>query len=257
MTCEQPPTQVDSSSGPQPATVLRQQEQLVNTTLANRHGHSIRPPNEKPFIMSQSSECKGKSCPYCGRRGRREPQTFLSIDSVLKSDFSPTAAGGYGFHCRPVANANVVKNLGLRDPKTGLLPGQIQKVKNNKEDMSGKKEDGVAKNVEGTGSEKAQVATEALTNVELVEAEKFELIEATASLHMDGQEYSNDHLGPEAISKAVANDDDSSDDVIQIYVDSNTNSQAVGINIEDKKDVASATINEAVEDGELRGNEAY
>lgn len=81
--------------------------------------------------MPQVHECRTTMCPSCGRVGNGEQQAFLSLDGVLKGDIPAAAAVGFGFRAlggRPVANANVVRNLGLRDLKTGLLPGEQAKT---------------------------------------------------------------------------------------------------------------------------------
>lgn len=184
-------------------------------------------------------------------------QTGLSIDGVLKGDFAPAAAMGYGFRCmggRPVANARVVKNLGLRDPKTGLLPGQVQKIKNEKEGTRGEQRVTAAEGIENTGFEKAQVATQTPKNVQLVEVEKFELVEVTASLNTADKEKPNEHLGLDVFSNDLGNDDGSNEDVIQFYIDSDNNS--MGSNAEDKKDVVGVTVNEVVEGHEMTDSEA-
>lgn len=78
-------------------------------------------------MLPQIEECRINPCTHCGRFGNGEQQTLLSLDGNLSGDIPPSAAVGLGFLSlggRPVANANIVENLGLRDPATGLLQSQ-------------------------------------------------------------------------------------------------------------------------------------
>lgn len=82
-------------------------------------------------MLPQIEECRINPCTHCGRFGNGEQQTLLSLDGNLSGDIPPSAAVGLGFLSlggRPVANANIVENLGLRDPATGLLQSQKAKV---------------------------------------------------------------------------------------------------------------------------------
>lgn len=191
---ELPDDQLDSLSAPQLAKVLRQHEAAVNTALADRHGYSISSTDVKPFLMPQNEECKTALCPRCGRAGAGEQQSFLSLDGVLKGDIPPSAAVGFGFRAlggRPVANANIVRNLGLRDPRTGSLPGQ---------------------NAKGAAAESADRGAK---NEEVKDAK---LVERTAAPKMDEIETSRDSEGPmtpDSSQKA----DESDEDLVQLYMD--------------------------------------
>lgn len=193
---ELPADQLESLSAPQLSKVLRQHEAAVNTALVDRHGPVVPPAEEKPFLMPQAEECKTSLCPRCGRVGAGEQQSFLSLDGVLKGDIPPSAAVGFGFRAlggRPVANANIVRNLGLRDPKTGLLPGQTAK--------------GTAAESAGGGSGERD------------EVQDAKLVERTAALKMDEAEIHEDPEGaktPDGSLKA----DDSDVDLVQLYMDS-------------------------------------
>lgn len=122
---EMGPDQLKSYTSEQLGTVLKQHENAVDTALSDRYGPFIPPASERPYIVGQAEECKATLCPRCGRGGMGEDLAWLSIDGVLKGDIPASAAVGYGFRAlggRPVADANIVRNLGLRDPKTGQLP---------------------------------------------------------------------------------------------------------------------------------------
>lgn len=191
---ELPADQVESLSAPQLAKVLRQHEAAVSTALTDRHGPHIPPADEMPFLMPQAEECKTTLCPRCGRLGAGEQQSFLSLDGVLKGDIPPSAAVGFGFRAlggRPVAKVNIVKNLGLRDPKTGLLPGQKSK---------------------GSAAESTMVGDES------DDAGNAELADATAALKVEDAETRDDTTDPQ-ISDGSLKADDSDVDLVQLYMD--------------------------------------
>lgn len=122
---EMGPDQLKTYTSEQLGTILKQHENAVDTALKDRYGPFIPPAGDRPYLKDQAEECKITLCPRCGRGGMGEDLAWLSIDGVLKGDVPPTAAVGYGFRAlggRPVADARIVKNLGLRDPKTGRLP---------------------------------------------------------------------------------------------------------------------------------------
>lgn len=153
--------------------------------------------DEMPFLMPQSEECTISLCPRCGRSGAGEQQSFLSLDGVLKGDIPPSAAVGFGFRAlggRPVANANIVRNLGLREPKTGLRPHQ-----------------------------KAQ-ESEALNtdrSVQNCETREDELGERTVAFHVDDLERSKDGEGPRTTGGSPTVEE-SDEDLVQLYVDADT-----------------------------------
>lgn len=129
---EMGPEQLQSYTSEQLGTVLKQHEIAVDTALSHRYGPFISSAGERPYIVGQAEECKATLCPRCGRAGMGEDLSWLSIDGVLKGDIPASAAVGYGFRAlggRPVADANIVKNLGRRDPETGQLPEKTLKGK--------------------------------------------------------------------------------------------------------------------------------
>lgn len=125
---EMSPEQLKSYSSEQLQTVLKQHENAVNIALSDRYGPFVSAAGDRPYLVGQAEECSATLCPRCGRGGMGEDLAWLSIDGVLKGDVPATAAVGYGFRAlggRPVADANIVKNLGLRDPETGELPEKM------------------------------------------------------------------------------------------------------------------------------------
>lgn len=132
---EMTPAQLASYSSTQLATLLLQHERAVDTALTERygynnpHGTGIQPPAhvEHPHVMSEAEECRNTLCPACGRGGNAQELSYLSIDGIVKGDIPPSVAVGWGFRplcSRPIADLAIVKNMGLRDSVTGLLPGQ-------------------------------------------------------------------------------------------------------------------------------------
>lgn len=186
------PPQLESLTAPQLATILRQHEKAVNTALEDRHGPIIPPADEKPYLVPQVEECRVTLCPRCGRMANGEQQSFLNLDAILMGDIPPSAAVGFGFRAmggRPVANANIVKNMGLRDPKTGLLPGQKPRD--------------------------AAVQTAGASNMD-----DSQLSESTAALDLDDDngDTSGETHGPETPAISVK-DTDSAEDLVQMYMD--------------------------------------
>lgn len=278
--------QLSMYTAPQLATVLRQHEDAVNNAITDRHGGFLPLGNEKPYVVPQREECKTTLCPNCGRSGMAEEQSFLSIDGVLKGDYPPTAAVGYGFRAlggRPVVDANIVKNLGLRDLKTGLLPEQTQKIKDYEEAKAiakGKaiKSDGhTAEVVEVAGPQKMEVTetdenaqsdSSKPANIEVgikagknTSAEKVEdsvkavkhidtkmIVELTGSLKISSKEGPVQADATNTSSDASFDCEDSNDDVIQLYVDSDEDT--LGNNAQNDEGSAIAKATEPVEGAE-------
>lgn len=167
------PGQLHSYTSEQLVTVLKQHENAVDTALSDRYGPFVPRAEERPYIVDQAEECKATLCPRCGRGGVGEDLSWLSLDGVLKGDIPASAAVGYGFRAlggRPVANANIVKNLGLRDPKTGRLPEQQPKEDENhaseNEDASWTTEEGEVKTPgEANDAKEELLATPARVNL--------------------------------------------------------------------------------------------
>lgn len=117
--------QVQTYTSEQLVTILKQHEKAVETALSDRYGPFLSSAGERPYLVGQAEECKTVLCPRCGRGGMGEDLAWLSLDGVLKGDIPATAVVGYGFRAlggRAVADAHVVKNVGLRDLETGKLP---------------------------------------------------------------------------------------------------------------------------------------
>lgn len=246
--------QLETYSAPQLATVLRQHEEAVSNALADRHGPFIPPSGQKPYLEPLRDECKATLCPACGRAGAGEDLSFLSIDGVLKGDIPPSAAVGYGFRGmggRPVADANIVKNLGLRDPKTGLLPHQSQKIKEEQEREAAKTKNDNTEIAEVTASKMLNVACETVPSAGSKQAEGATkdamtaghktdvLVELTASLNIDDDEAlaAVEPDNPKSPSNSLADADESSEDVIQFYVDSSEDT-TIGNCVRDVEDGA-------------------
>ncbi|PSR83749.1 hypothetical protein BD289DRAFT_506445 [Coniella lustricola] len=131
---EMTPEQLKTYTSSQLATILLQHEHAVDTALTDHHypyssgdDHFPPPHIAHPHVMSEAEECRMTLCPSCGRAGVCEDVSFVNIDGIVAGDIPPTVAVGWGFRplgSRPVADVGVVRNLGLRDPVSGLLPGQ-------------------------------------------------------------------------------------------------------------------------------------
>ncbi|TDZ18747.1 hypothetical protein Cob_v008237 [Colletotrichum orbiculare MAFF 240422] len=97
------------------------QEHIRMRTSAARQCHIYTPEDAiahettAPWIPTPNEECKYTLCHSC-----REPfvqRTYTSLDGVVNGDAPATAVAGFGFHLlkeRPVSEANIVANLGLR-----------------------------------------------------------------------------------------------------------------------------------------------
>lgn len=147
--------------------------------------------------MPRAEECTISLCPRCGRLGAGEQQSFLSLDGVLKGDIPPSAAVGFGFRAlggRPVANANIVRNLGLRGPRTGLLPHQkARESEASSNDL---------------GFQHGEIKVD-------------ELGERTVAFHVDDAETSKDNEGPRMRGGSLTVED-SDEDLVQLYFDAET-----------------------------------
>ncbi|ROW12466.1 hypothetical protein VMCG_00011 [Cytospora schulzeri] len=110
------PEQVESLSGPQLAKLLKQREGANDTALTDKYGFFAPAVDDRPYLMGEQQECKSTLCPHCGKGMVGEEMAFLNLDGVLKGDIPPTVAVGYSFrrHGRPVADAEIVRNIGLR-----------------------------------------------------------------------------------------------------------------------------------------------
>lgn len=80
-----------------------------------RNDHFLPAPF-KPWVPPMAMECQFKCCHKC--RPHLHPRSFLSLNAILSNDIPATAITGFGFHlqhCRPVADACVVRSIGLID----------------------------------------------------------------------------------------------------------------------------------------------
>lgn len=110
------PDQVESLSGLQLAKLLKQREDANATALTDKYGYLAPAVDDRPYLTSERQECKSTLCPHCGKGMVGEEMAFLNLDGVLKGDIPPTVAVGHSFrrHGRPVADAEIVRNIGLR-----------------------------------------------------------------------------------------------------------------------------------------------
>ncbi|KAI1757747.1 hypothetical protein F4782DRAFT_140786 [Xylaria castorea] len=116
------------------ATILQQRENLLSV-LSQQHqasggahdlyhpsgsydGRQLKSPpssghpaDVKSWVP-RTEECQAKYCHRC--RPSFVGRTFLSLDGIANGDIPPTAATSFGFRQRPVADARVVRNIGLR-----------------------------------------------------------------------------------------------------------------------------------------------
>lgn len=68
-----------------------------------------------PWLPMPTHECQFKACEVC--RPSMRDRAWGSIDGIVKGDIPATTLAGYGFRwqgARPVADARIVRNLGLR-----------------------------------------------------------------------------------------------------------------------------------------------
>lgn len=260
---EMTPEQLETYTAPQLATVLRQHEGAVDNALIDRHGPFLPYAGDRPYLEPLQDECTATLCPSCGRAGAGEDLSFLSIDGVLRGDIPPSAAVGYGFRGmggRPVANANIVKNLGLRDPKTGLLPEQTQKIKEEEESHK------AAEVAKATGSEKLDVAAEAVKTAEpqveaLVQlAESLSIGDKAAATPFDADSSKIPSETPtETPPNCVVDAGASNEDVIQLYAEpsddpilsSHAPDTKIEIHAEDSASVKATEALDAAENDEV------
>ncbi|KAK8901769.1 hypothetical protein ACHAQE_002390 [Botrytis cinerea] len=76
---------------------------------------NLRMTNPRPWLPSRGTECQFKCCHTC--RPTLLDRSYLSLNAIANDDLPCTATTGFGFNLqkfRPVGNAEVVKNLGLR-----------------------------------------------------------------------------------------------------------------------------------------------
>lgn len=217
------PSQIDSYSSSQLTTVLRQHESAAKIAVVERN-QGFSPP-VRPYLVPEHQECKTTLCPRCGRAGLGEYQGYLNPDGILKGDIPPTAAVGYGFRPlggRPVANANVVKNLGLRDPETGLLPDQKKAgegVSAAKTERGFKADEDATEAVDGA-SEAVDGSADVTDKAESDKTEVSDIAEPAVSLKTHDSKPSIETAGPKTPSDGSVETNDSNDDLIQFYADS-------------------------------------
>ncbi|KAK7736842.1 hypothetical protein SLS63_003191 [Diaporthe eres] len=110
------PEQIESLSAPQLAQLLQQRGHANEQAITDRFGLLGLAGCERPFLKNETQECKQTLCPACGKGMLGDEVSFLDLDGVLKGDIPPTVALGYGFRKsgRPIADANIVRNIGLR-----------------------------------------------------------------------------------------------------------------------------------------------
>ncbi|KAL1839444.1 hypothetical protein VTJ49DRAFT_1514 [Mycothermus thermophilus] len=113
---------------------VRVLDSLTKAREANKPGHNKKlygpdtyPFDDRPWVPSPGATCSYKLCLYClCLRRKTRDKTYISLDAVLKGTISPTLAVGYSFsleRSRPVADVNVVRNIGCRPvpmPKESL-----------------------------------------------------------------------------------------------------------------------------------------
>ncbi|KAI0460328.1 hypothetical protein F5B21DRAFT_590 [Xylaria acuta] len=127
--------QMHTYSPAQIATILRQRENLLNV-LSQQHqasggahdlykpsgsydGNHLKPlpwtgypADTKPWVPRIEDECQAKYCHRC--RPSFGGRSFLSLDGIANGDIPPTAATAFGFRTRPITDARLVRNIGLR-----------------------------------------------------------------------------------------------------------------------------------------------
>lgn len=110
------PAQLESLSAPQLAQLLQQRGRANKQAITDGFGVLGPATSVRPFLKNETQECKQTLCPACGRGMMGEEVSYLDLDGILKGDIPPTAALGYGFRTsgRPIADANIVRNIGLR-----------------------------------------------------------------------------------------------------------------------------------------------
>lgn len=110
------PEQIESLSAPQLAQLLRQRGHANEQAITDRFGFLGLASCDRAFLKNETQECKQTLCPPCGKGMMGQEVAFLDLDGVLRGDIPPTVALGYGFrkYGRPIADANTVRNIGLR-----------------------------------------------------------------------------------------------------------------------------------------------
>ncbi|KAI0416193.1 hypothetical protein F5X98DRAFT_187647 [Xylaria grammica] len=127
--------QMRTYSPTQLATILEQRDNLLDVVSrqsrasskaqqlyypsGSYRGSLVKPPpgfvDMKPWVPREDEECQAKYCHHC--RPSCEPRSYLSLDGILNGDVPPTAATGFGFHrmrTRPIVNAGIMREIGLR-----------------------------------------------------------------------------------------------------------------------------------------------
>ncbi|GAW22380.1 hypothetical protein ANO14919_119170 [Xylariales sp. No.14919] len=108
------------------ATILEQRDNLLDVVSRQSRASSkaqqlyypsgsYRGSLVKPWVPREDEECQAKYCHHC--RPSCEPRSYLSLDGILNGDVPPTAATGFGFHrmrTRPIVNAGIMREIGLR-----------------------------------------------------------------------------------------------------------------------------------------------
>lgn len=110
------PEQIESLSAPQLAQLLQQRGHANEQAITDRFGFLGLAGCERPYLKNETQECKQTLCPACGKGMMGDEVSFLDLDGILQGDIPPTVALGYGFRKsgRPIADANIVRNIGLR-----------------------------------------------------------------------------------------------------------------------------------------------
>lgn len=110
------PEQVKSLSAPQLAQLLQQRGHANDQAITDRFGFLGMTSCDRPFLKNETQECRQTLCPACGKGMMGEQVSFVDLDGILRGDIPPTVALGYGFRKsgRPIADANIVRNIGLR-----------------------------------------------------------------------------------------------------------------------------------------------
>ncbi|KAH6627585.1 hypothetical protein F5144DRAFT_603843 [Chaetomium tenue] len=95
-----------SSYTPEQLSILESQRNNVRNTIAN----------ERSILEHLTPECARDKYPYDAKPLGYE-RTWVSLNSVLNEDIPPNVATGFSFSFareRPVCDANVVRNIGVR-----------------------------------------------------------------------------------------------------------------------------------------------
>ncbi|KAK3296312.1 uncharacterized protein B0H64DRAFT_442624 [Chaetomium fimeti] len=115
--------QLSSYTPEQLDTLISQRDNVRNAIANERSIFEHRTPqcarvkypyDHKPWVPAPKSECQYKVCHSCFKLGYQK--TWVSLDSVLKGDVSPTVATGFSFsfnRARPTCDADMVRDIGL------------------------------------------------------------------------------------------------------------------------------------------------